>query len=216
MGKDEIFLEKMKQQQKMGQLHGENGERQEVILNNGEDVQYRTIKINNEKEIYDVRQNLDNLNKKEEQIEQNQKEKQDFLVKNQAREKEEEAQRLEQQKMEEEYRKSTFKRVKDIYKRNSFFTKLMNICNGKAPNWKKVSQYTQEELNFLIDISAGNTLYPQQNADTRRQNYENRGFSDTEIRRISNDRNMADFSHALNERSYLSDRMDLEEKGRSR
>ena len=67
----------------------------------------------------------------------------------------------------EEQRIAAFQDVKKEYKKNSPWNRLINKIQGKSPNWKKVSDYSLEQLNHLLKVREGETKF-QQDSDKMR------------------------------------------------
>lgn len=67
---------------------------------------------------------------------------------------------MEKKKREEQKRLLTFKEIKKRYKaagKKHKWERFLNRVNGKNPNWKKIKEYSQEELDYLAKIQSGET-----------------------------------------------------------
>ena len=75
-------------------------------------------------------------------------------------EKRERLKETEEQRRNEERRLQTFRDIKKGYKvagKKHKWERILNKIQGKSPNWKKIKEYSQEELNFLSDTQRGDT-----------------------------------------------------------
>ena len=79
----------------------------------------------------------------------------------------------------------------------------MNLVQGKKPNWKKVENYTTEELNFLDTLSRGRSAWQEKRNEERRIRREAQGMSLAEMRKLERERNMKDFTNSLNSQTNL-------------
>lgn len=76
------------------------------------------------------------------------------------RQKQERLKAKEERKKDEERRLQTFQDIKKKYKvagKKHKWERFINKIQGKSPNWKKIKEYSQEELEFLRDIQRGET-----------------------------------------------------------
>lgn len=76
-------------------------------------------------------------------------------------------------------RLETFKRVKQQYKamgKKHKFERIINKLQGKSPNWKKIQEYSQEQLNYLSKVQQGEALSQKKRGiitkDSRQKNWD--------------------------------------------
>lgn len=216
MNINELQNEILKATRRLGELEAQNGEKKEVIFNDGGEEKYRTTTTNNQQEIVALRLKIMEMKKELEVRKTNKQAYFENREKDKLEQEHQSKEEKEQQELEENMRKATFKRVKGAYNAQSIFNKFINLVNGKKPNWSNIKNYTQEELDFLIYLSHGNTEFQKIRNDRRRDSYEGT-LSFKEIEKKVNELNKNDFYSALAEYDSLQNKMELEElNGRHR
>lgn len=210
---EELQLQISKQEAKLATL--EQAPSQEVVYNDGGEVKYRTVHNASNLEIEKLRteilamknelaaKKIAKIANSEQKSSVNSSQAEDLKA------------AAEKEKMEEDYRKVTFKRVKDIYNSQSFVKKVTNKISGRAPKWGKIKELSQEELDFLINLSKGVTQRQVESNRQRTESYENKGLSFKEIEKRIIDNNMSSFNQGLTEQNYLDSAMNLENGGKS-
>lgn len=215
MGIEELEIQISKDRQKLGELVSQQGEKTTVAYNDGGEIKYHTMTNDNEKEIVALRQQIMAEQRQLDQMKQNKEQYREHHRTELEEMKKEETLRQQEEKREEaERRKIAFKEVKKRYKSLSMFQRLTN----KKPNFKKISKLSSEELNFLISLSSGKTTYQINRNEQKEKNYRERDkYTESEIRKMINERNRQDFQHALSDPNYLQEQIESEEmfKGRS-
>lgn len=215
MGIEELEIQISKDRQKLSELVSQQGEKTTVAYNDSGEVKYHTMTNDNDKEIVALRQQIMVEQRQLNQMKQNKEQYREHHRSELEKMKKEENLRQQEKKREEaERRKIAFKEVKKRYKSLSMFQRLTN----KKPNFKKISKLSSEELNFLISLSSGNTTYQVNRNEQKEKNYRERDkYTESEIRKMINERNRQDFQHALSDPSYLQEQIESEEmfKGRS-
>lgn len=208
---EELRIQIAKDTERLAQLESMQGEKTNVAYNNGGEVTYHTITENNMNEIVLLRKKImaerEQLKQMELNKHQNIENFQQFKTEQEIREKE-------KIKTAEELHKFTFQEVKKKYKNFSTFEKLKN----KKPNFKKISKLSQEELEFLISLSKGQTIHQIDRNNRREEIYRNNGLSEKDISTKIREVNKQDFYRGLTDETYLHTGMELEENqiGRSR
>ena len=215
MGIEELEIQISNDRQKLSELVSQQGEKTTVVYNDSGEVKYHTMTNDNDKEIVALRQQIMVEQRQLDQMKQNKEQYREHhrseLEKNEKRRK---FKATRKKREEAERRKIAFKEVKKRYKSLSMFQRLTN----KKPNFKKISKLSSEELNFLISLSSGNTTYQVNRNEQKEKNYRERDkYTESEIRKMINERNRQDFQHALSDPSYLQEQIESEEmfKGRS-
>lgn len=117
----------------------------------------------------------------------------------------------ESKKLVEAERIRTFKQVKQAYKKTKgrTFEKFMDFIEGRKPNWKKISGYTQKELDYLLDTLRGET-YQRQSSIRNIENNKKLSFAEQK-RRISTS-NWDAFTLLLRRKDLLNQNIELEAK----
>ncbi len=214
MGIEELEIQISKDRQKLSELVSQQGEKTTVAYNDGGEIKYHTMTNDNEKEIVALRQQIMAEQRQLDQMKQNKEQYREYhRTELEERKKEETLRQQEEKREEEERRKIAFKEVKKRYKSLSMFQRLTN----KKPNFKKISKLSSEELSFLISLSSGNTTYQVNRNEQKEKNYRERDkYTESEIRKMINERNRQDFQHALSDPSYLQEQIESEEKYKGR
>lgn len=114
------------------------------------------------------------------------------------------------EKMDEDYRKNTFKQVKNMYKqaKGRSFERFMDFISGKRPKWKKISKFSQEQLDYLIKTYQGETKFRQDSISHIRK----LNLSLAEERKRVNASNWVDFTNLLRKEELLKQSMEIENK----
>lgn len=119
--------------------------------------------------------------------------------------KREEEKRIEEKKFEElrnkresKLRKKRFEEIKKTYKKFSRNKNLIDKITDSRPKWKKLKNYSVEELDFLLKISKGETTY---------QALNNKGTLEEQKKRRE-----YDFRNAYNNKNSLERAMKSNEK----
>ena len=194
----------IKDTQKLGILEGKNGEKSEISYNDGGEVKYKTTTVDNSEEIIRLRsqimQNEQLLEKMKANRTQLRESENDYLEgkkQNSAKAKE----------TDEQMKKYYFKQIKQEYKKGSLFERIKT----KKPSFKKISKLSDEELQFLIDLSGGKTVYQSKRNEEREKSYRDKGMSEADIMKKINKSNRSDFFSSLTDPEYLEKHMELEE-----
>lgn len=115
-------------------------------------------------------------------------------------------------RLEEQYKEFIFNQLKNSYKKNSNkWHKFMMLLQGKAPNWNKISSYTQEELNYLMAAYSGSTKFQEEKSEKIIKKYSDVKKSLEKIRRS----NWDTFTRLLASREQLQEFINYEERRRS-
>ena len=88
------------------------------------------------------------------------------------REKQERLKAKEERKKDEERRLQTFQDIKKRYKaagKKHKWERVINKLQGKGPDWKKIKEYTQEELDFLSELQRGDTKLQKQRGNITKE-----------------------------------------------
>ena len=135
-------------------------------LGNGDArIEYNTHKVGSNAEIEKAKQELAKLKeelKRAEEFERNkpQREQRDKNIQEtldqEAIEREKEAAALEKQRV------AHYKKVKELYKGQGLWARFVNRIKGRKPNWKKISKYSIEKLDFLVAEYHGDTIRQQE------------------------------------------------------
>lgn len=113
-------------------------------------------------------------------------------------------------KIDKKEQKRRFKRVKEMYKRGPFAYRVLDkVIPFRGPKWRVIKSYTKEELEFLVMIAKGATLYQKkQEKNLARCNME----YDKKERMWSN---WHAFMNALESRYKLKNKIDIDERIKS-
>lgn len=102
-------------------------------------------------------------------------------------------------KRESKLQKKRFEEIKKTYKKFSRNKDLIDKITNSRPKWKKLKNYSVEELDFLLKLSKGETKY---------QEYKNsKGTLEEQKKRYE-----SDFRSAYNNKNSLERMMELNEK----
>ena len=121
----------------------------------------------------------------------------------------------EQRKIDEAIRKQTFKKIKKLYKQKGrSFDRIMNLLQGKKPNWSKISRYTQEELDFIIKTKQGDTKYQKRTISGIIEHSNKKNLSFNEQKKLISDSNWREFNRILQDKNRLNLDLEIEERRR--
>lgn len=116
---------------------------------------------------------------------------------------------LERIKQNEESERSTreyyLRDLKKRYKSGSKFDRFLNLLHRKKPNWKKISQLSTKELEFLVNYGAGNTMQQYEKEERIKQ------INDKKKRKAQYRQRWVSFTRSLNSKTTLKQKMELEE-----
>ena len=123
----------------------------------------------------------------------------------QIRQKKEEAQKA------RELKKATFKKLKQQYKRAALPTRVWEVVIGRKPNWSKIKNYSQEELDYLLNWSYGKSKTQESRDEKMKEKYQEMGKHIRDINKAKEKRHWNEFANKLQKRP-LKDSIEFENK----
>lgn len=220
MQESEIILKIRDLQQELIRLsQTKTYEQQEV--KNGLDVYTHEIEttVGTKEQITNIKNQISQLEQKLEKMQKYKEEEHERILETKREMEESKKQKLEQEKLErkkaDEKKKEAFKKVKQAYKKVDVWSRFVNKIKGRTPNWKKVQGYSQEELEYLLRVSKGNTVSQQERFDriidkNNAKSSQNRDHY-KELQKQHQQYNNDIFTNLLNSESKLEASMNLDE-----
>lgn len=99
-----------------------------------------------------------------------------------------------------ELKAETFKKVKRQYKKGSLPLRVLETLRGRRPNWSKVKNYTQEELDYILKVSTGNTVDQKKHDEKMVDVYREKGKHYRQIKKLEQERHWDTFVSRLKNR----------------
>ena len=111
--------------------------------------------------------------------------------------------------LDEKARKTTFNDVKNAYRKTKGrgWDRTKNFLQGNNPNWKRISKYSKQELDYLLDTLRGETKHRQ---DSIRNIEQNKELSFNEQKKRISNGNWAQFVHFLRKYDRLKQSIELD------
>lgn len=110
-------------------------------------------------------------------------------------------------KIQKSDQRKKFELVKKMYKRGPFFYRLFDkISPFRGPKWSEIKKYTEEELDFLVQLANGDTLFQKE----KEYSVERHGIEKTDKDRKWS--NWWAFMKALESRYQLKNKIEIDEE----
>ncbi len=110
-----------------------------------------------------------------------------------------------------ELKAETFKKVKAQYKKGSLPLRVLETLRGRRPNWSKVKNYSQEELDYILKVSTGNTVNQKKHDEDMVDIYRDKGKHYRQIKKLEQERHWDTFVNKLKTKPTI-DMIEYEEK----
>lgn len=97
----------------------------------------------------------------------------------------------------EKKRIKEFEKVKQAWKRKSTLTRVMEHLKGNSPDWKKISDLSQNELEYLVKVASGEADFQQRLDEKIFEKRLDKGISIKQINKEIDDLHWIKFVHDL-------------------